>query len=327
MQCGYAPLLYLPEKIMTKYCLICSAARSGSTLLDLLIGGHSRAASLGEFSFLGKAISLNQKCSCGESIHMCIEWKKVFDYVKQDMGVDLLNNPYALKQWDTRASVIIDYKQQTKLYFIANKIRTVWCDVYFELMYNKCLRIALPKSLREGISNSAYLYDVVSAEWDKSLIVDSSKNVHKALALYEKFPENVRIIYLTRDGRGVYNSRRSTFSRSQSIGGWYKYNKRASHLFGKCIPEEGILHLKYEDLVGDLEGSLMSICEFLDAGYEASMMDLGHGERHLVNGNNTMFKRDRGVKLDERWKSELSNEDIQYFNKRCGELNSILGYS
>ena len=66
------------------YCYICSAARSGSTLLDVLLGNHSRVASLGEFSFLSKAIALNQTCSCGESIHKCPAWSKIFYRVKKE---------------------------------------------------------------------------------------------------------------------------------------------------------------------------------------------------------------------------------------------------
>ena len=47
---------------------ICSAARSGSTLTDMFIGGHSQTASLGEINLLGNAISLNAECSCGDKL-------------------------------------------------------------------------------------------------------------------------------------------------------------------------------------------------------------------------------------------------------------------
>jgi hypothetical protein len=33
---------------------VCAAARSGSTLSDMFLGGHSRISSLGELSFRGK---------------------------------------------------------------------------------------------------------------------------------------------------------------------------------------------------------------------------------------------------------------------------------
>lgn len=312
---------------MTKICFICSAARSGSTLLDLLIGGHFAAASLGEFSFLGKALALNQPCSCGEAICECSQWKKVLNHVADDRGIDLRQDPYRLRQWDTRASVVIDHKDQTPVSLLFGKIRSAWCDQYFGRRLDRSLPGLLPKRLRDGVANSFYLYGVIASEWGKQVIVDSSKNVHKALALYSRYPESVRIIYLTRDGRGVYFSRRSSdFSRAESIDGWYKYNARASRLLQSCVAEEHLYRLKYEDLVTRTPEMLEQICRFLGVEFDARMTDLLHGERHLVNGNQTMFKRDRGVKLDERWKSGLSGEELQYFNQRCGALNTALGY-
>ena len=46
---------------------ICSAARCGSTLTDMFIGGHSQATSLGEINFLGRAIGLNEECKTYQS--------------------------------------------------------------------------------------------------------------------------------------------------------------------------------------------------------------------------------------------------------------------
>ena len=54
---------------------ICSAARSGSTLTDMFIGGHSQTASLGEINLLVNAISLNADCSCGDKLSACMQWE------------------------------------------------------------------------------------------------------------------------------------------------------------------------------------------------------------------------------------------------------------
>ena len=310
---------------MSTYLYICSAARSGSTLLDMLIGGHPKSASLGEFSFFGKALKLNQTCGCGNKIHECESWHKVINRVKRERGINLLEEPYALPQWDTNASKVIDYEQQTPLYLKMAKLRSFICKLRFS--YKNRLRTPLPPSLKSGIENTIYLYNIILEEWDKSFVIDSSKNMNKAIALYEEKPKQTKLILLTRDGRGVFHSRFSSgFSREQSLDGWKRYYSNALKLLNKNISKEDLLILKYEDLVCDLAGNLTRICEFIGEEFDESMLDLAAGTRHLVNGNNTMFKRSSGVKFDERWKTDLLEDDLEWFMERAAKLNQALGY-
>lgn len=312
---------------MVKYCFICSAARSGSTLFDILLGGHSSVSSLGEFSFLGKSIALNQNCSCGSKVIDCKMWAKVFRHIRIEKNIDLLENPYELFQWDAQAGVNIDRNVQTKLYLFNKKMRSLLCDVYYRLPNDVRHSVLLPKTILGGIDNSIYLYDVVREVCGSQLIIDSSKNVHKAISVYNRTPNSTRIIYLTRDGRGVYFSRRTSgFSKNDSVSGWYKYNKRASVLLGKSVPPAHFLQIKYEDLVSDLHGVLDTVCRFLDLDYEENMCDFGYGERHLVNGNDTMFHRSRGVVADERWRNGIDDIELRYFYNKCESLNVKLGY-
>jgi len=311
---------------MSAYLYICSAARSGSTLLDMLIGGHSSCASLGEFSFLGKAIKLDQTCGCGDKVRSCPAWAKVLARVKTEKGIDLLQNPYSLRQWDTHASVRIDHEQQNFLYTKMVKIRSLMCKIRYgsEGSY----RLPLARSLAKGIENTIYLYDVILDEWQKDCVVDSSKNMNKAIALHEAAPDKVKILLLTRDGRGVFYSRHSSgFSREESLAGWQRYYSYALDLLDKNIPSENLLVLKYEDLVTDINESLQRICNFIGLDFEPDMVDISKGAGHLVNGNITMHKRDRGVKLDERWKSDLASEDLKWFLERAESLNYRLGYN
>lgn len=54
-----------------KVLYICSAGRSGSTLINLVLGSHSQCMSLGEIEHLPKNIALNTPCSCGAAAR---EW-------------------------------------------------------------------------------------------------------------------------------------------------------------------------------------------------------------------------------------------------------------
>jgi hypothetical protein len=310
------------------HCFICSAARSGSTLLDMLIGGHPRAVSLGEFSFLGKALALGQECSCGAKVSNCPEWSPVLERIAREKGVDLRTDPYALWQWDTRAGTLIDRKQQTRAYLFGSKLRSLVCDLRYRLPPGHALRPPLPERLATGCGNTDYLFDVVAAQWGKEVLIDSSKNVHKALAHYERAPDRTRIVFLTRDGRGVFYSRRTSgFSRERSMQAWERYNRRALRLLPARVRPEHLLQLKYEELVADVQGTLARLCALLGLERDPAVLDLNAGERHLFNGNDTRFAREQGIRQDERWKTGLVGEELAYFLRHGSGLNERLGYS
>ena len=90
---------------------ICSAARCGSTLTDMFIGGHSQATSLGEINFLERAIGLNEECSCGEKLRNCPQWNKIFNNIRLSRNKKKKKNPNAFKLWDILAYNKIDQQQ------------------------------------------------------------------------------------------------------------------------------------------------------------------------------------------------------------------------
>jgi hypothetical protein len=310
---------------MTKYCFICSAARSGSTLLDLMLGAHSTAASLGEFVFLGKALALDQQCSCGAPTTRCPGWAQVFDHIRREAGIDLIASPYALQQWDARASVIIDRNFQTPLYTAATKLRSGWCDARFRQRRER--RLPLPESLARGRDNTLLLYRAIAAVWDKRLLIDSSKNVHHALAVQEVAPRQTYIIYLTRDGRGVYHSRRSSgFSERQAALGWYRYNRRAMKLLEANTPPERLARVRYEDLVSDPGAVMRRLSGFLEIDFEPAMLQPNPATQHIVNGNDVRHRRNLTVRPDERWKQALPQHELERFRRLTRTLNEQLGY-
>ncbi len=312
---------------MPAFCLICSAARSGSTLLDRLLGSHSSAVSLGEISFLNKAISLDQICSCGVHVSVCQTWGEILDRISAETGADLRLDPYAMQFWDARASVLVDKQFQTPYYIFLTKIRTLICDIRYKQKPGNKFRFPLPSKLKAGLHNSIYLYNLLADEWNKTVLIDSSKNVHKALAVYEQSSKNTRVIYQTRDGRGVYHSRRSSgFSSHQSASAWHNYNRRASSYLSNNIPAKHLFRLKYEDLVSNPTQVLTNICDFLELEFEDQMLNFADTEHHLVNGNDMRLKQTDDLKLDERWKQEMTDADLTDFNRLTGSMNQKLGY-
>lgn len=318
---------HAPISIQPNILYVCSAARSGSTLTDMFLGGHSQVASLGELGFLNKDLSVDEFCSCGQKLRECSAWGSVFDRLGKN-APDLRQSPYALRLWDAIAYDKIDHAIQTPMFKIASRLRNLWLD----------LREAVPAALRplfpippirqRALQNKIALYNAIAASWNKRLLVDSSKNPHEAMELYRRWPDRVRIVLVVRDGRGVFLSRlTSGFGRNDSLKGWRNYYRRALRILDTGVPASNLLKLRYEDFASKPDDFGRRLCEFCGLDFESQMLDLGAATRHMVNGNDTRFKAGRGIYLDERWRTQLSVGDLEYFLRKGGAMNSRLGYT
>lgn len=307
---------------------VCAAARSGSTLSDMFLGGHSQMASLGELNFLGKALKLEQQCTCGSSVPACPAWSRVIDALHSGPGVDLRADPYALRLWDALASKVVDPEYQTAAYRRRVQLRKAWLDLRDRLPGRLRRVLPLPGVLADAIDNKLLLYRSIAQAWNKPVLVDSSKSHREAVELYLRRPAQVRIVLLTRDGRGVFLSqKRGGRDNARSLAGWRNYYRRALPLIERHVPEAALFRLRYEDLAREPEATGRRLCAFAGVAFEPSMLDLSQAERHMVNGNDTRFAPGKGFHLDERWRSELAPDDLDYFERQGGgAMNRRLGY-
>lgn len=316
-----------PPRALPQVLYVCSAARCGSTILDMFLGGHPQATSLGEINLFNKALKLRQMCTCGVGLAECPAWARVFAGLKQDSGVDVLADPYGYRLWNARARVVVDAEHQDAVFELRFKLRKAWLLARARLPAFIRQRTPLPPSLRETIDNKMALYRTVAESWGKQVVVDSSKNPWEAIELARRWPQQVKVVLLTRDGRGVYLSRRgSGFDRDECVDGWRTYYRRVLPLFARELPAASVLMLKYEDFARQPEETGRRLCQWVGLDFHPAMLDLAAGERHMVNGNDTRFKPQQGIRLDERWQSELQGEELAYFTERGASLNGRLGY-
>lgn len=304
---------------------ICSAGHSGSTLLDLLLGAHSRIESLGEITQLPKNLALNTECCCGTPIRQCSVWQTVVGKLNQRLGIDIDLDPYSLNLGFIQASVVIDRNQQTKWKVMQRK--AAFAARYFELLYNLPVGILTNRLLLDGVKNKRALYDVVAETTNVDWIVDSSKHYLEAINLYKNDPENTRVILLVRDGRAVYYSGiKHGFSRKVSLDAWKNTYKRALPLIEKYVPKEHVMKVRYEDLASDTKLVLQSICNEVGLGFEPEMLNFHKNTSHITNGNNMRFASSPDIKLDMAWQQKLVGANLEYFNDNARYLNEKLGY-
>lgn len=73
---------------------ITGSNHSGTTLLDLCLGSHSKIVSLGEIAKLQQCYAGGLSCSCGESLPSCPFWKAVERELQRACG-----NEVSLERW------------------------------------------------------------------------------------------------------------------------------------------------------------------------------------------------------------------------------------
>ena len=312
-------------KALIKYVYICSAGYSGSTLLDLLLGSHSRIASLGEIDRLSKNLALNTPCACGQSVRSCPVWSEVISRVGAKLDMDIMTNPYALNMGYPKDWVVIDRQHQTRLYLLRRRI--LLGLYYLRASFGAVVPRVLVRPVEQAVANNVLVFDTVREVLGVDAIVDSSKSYLKAVALYLHDPKSVRILLLTRDGRGVcWSNLKRGAPREQAVRNWKNQYARALPLLERRVKKGHILQVKYEALTANLTSELTRICAFIDQPYEPQMLDFRSKVHHVTDGNDLRLGGPSKMTADIDWQKQLTVEDLDYFERHGGALNRVLGY-
>jgi hypothetical protein len=310
---------------MTKCLYICGAGHSGSTLLDMLLGSHSRIASLGEIINLPMDWATNNRCTCGANVRDCEVWSYVVHEFEQRDGIDVTADPYSLNLGPIYAAVG-DERVTRGVYRLRRRLSAA---LHYLELRSGLFGVLKPvlRGIHTGLENNLALFDMVGKRLGADFVVDSSKVYMKAVGLYKLTPERIRIILLIRDGRAVYHSmRKRGFERQFSLDSWYTHFRRALPLIERQVDPAHVLTVKYEDLATDPARELGRVCAFAGLEFEPAMLDFKSKVHHNVNGNDMRFSNASEIRLDVSWQSKLAEEERQFFMERAGWLNEKLGY-
>jgi hypothetical protein len=140
-------------------------------------------------------------------------------------------------------------------------------------------------------------------------------------------------IHLYRDGRDVALSFRKAIVGEKHIyhiaRQWREEQEASLSLAGK-IGRERILRLKYEDLLTNPENELQKVCRFIGAKYNPVALDYYHSdESHRTAMSGALWENvEKPVISDNynKFKNELSSEDILLFEQVAGDTLQKLGY-
>jgi UDP-N-acetylglucosamine transferase subunit ALG13 len=273
--------------------------RSGSTLLDRLLGQVPGTFSVGEVRDIWhRGVIENRLCGCGASFHDCEIWSEV--------------GKEAFGGWEH-----LNLREVTRL---RSRLDRPW---------------AVPSVLTSKASPTrdadvgAYvgylerLYDAIHRVTGASVIVDSSKIPTYALLLRQVPNIDLRILHLVRDPRGVVYSWQKQVVRADGGGRDEMLRYGVASASARYLFYNGLAHgmralgssyrfVRYEDLIADPLGTLRGTLAFAGLPSDAQTLSFLHGRsadlgpNHTVDGN-PMRLQTGPIELrpDEAWREGM----------------------
>lgn len=297
---------------------IAGVARSGSTVLDSVLGNHPQIQSVGELAKLASDGWLhNFYCSCGNPSQDCPFWGAVHEAwcslngsVSVEEYVDIQNKVEQIHQWP---SLLREHWQSTRT---------------FRLYAEQTLVLLKAIQMVSGCAT----------------IVDSSKGLERVFALSLIPDIDLKIIQLVRDPRGVVWSHKKAFRKDLENGlprdirsqpawrvalYWCRMNLQADWLRRRVGPEKAML-VRYEDFMLQTLPVLEKIGNFIGTDLGNVQQAVKQGTKlyfgHTIAGNRVRMQGELRLKFDQDWLEQLPNRDRRVTELISGWLMNRYGY-
>ncbi len=252
---------------------IVGVGRSGSTILDTLLGNHPEIESVGEFINISRSgWEGNEFCSCRQRALDCEFWNSV------------------KKLWMEEGSVT----EVTEYRSLQNKYEY---RLYKPSQVDRAARDN-PEEFKRFLFLTELLFKCVGQVSGKSIVVDSSKSRSRAYILSKIDSLEVTHIHLIRDARDIIQSLRKAHDAAPEKGvqkslasmpgwrtslSWILSNLQVHHFFYKFAGSR-MCRIRYEDLLVNPEVELNTIqkvsgidlSRVVDAALNETPLEVGH---------------------------------------------------
>ena len=300
------------ERIPLVYIL--SATHSGSTLLTAQLARHPDVCTVGELSGTPYRAEPGYRCSCGAQLRECGFWQKVSEAM--------------LKRGFSYAATTDETDVRNALNPLVRRLlKPLHRGPLLELVRDTALLLCpggLAHIRRQQRLKAALVESIVEAT-GKPILVDSSK-AGMQLKYHLRNPRlDVRVIWLLRDGRGAALSlvRNARIPMQRAAHQWRRSVEEARAIVRRLDPSR-YMQVRYEGLCTDPDETLARVWGFMDGPPSHPHGDSA-AEQHIL-GHRTRLGAVGAIKLDEKWRTQLSPTDLQTFDSVAGQLNRELGY-
>ncbi|MDX6284919.1 MAG: hypothetical protein QOG53_404 [Frankiales bacterium] len=306
---------------MTRVAYVGGVIRSGSTLLDRMLGELPGHVAVGELCYIWEhSVLLNHNCGCGEAFSDCPFWTAVGEQAFGGWGAIDAEQIVALQaSVDTTRDIPRLLTSRGPSDF-AQRVQH-----YLEVLTN----------LYRGIAETA----------GARVVVDSSKHAGPAYLLRRAPDVDLRVVHIVRDPRGVANSLRKKVKRPERDGfedymstwpartvarRWLTTNSLISSMTRLGV---SVTRVRYEDLVSNPHAELSRIAAAVDEPLQPGALDfIADGavklpSAHTLDGNPMRFTTGpMQLRPDEGWRTALPESDRRLVEVSTWPLRRAYGY-
>jgi len=178
------------------------------------------------------------------------------------------------------------------------------------------------------------IYENEARENHKQRLFVKENHLYKYLTfIMAAFPQS-KIVYMVRDPRDMALSwKKSPVLRGgviRAAGVWQADQKQGLRLYTWLQPLGRIYMLKYEHLVAQSERELRRLCNFLEIEFEYEMLNFSQSKLTSRNARRTAvwsnLQKPVMTNNFNKYKTELSADEIAYVEAVCREEMLLLGY-
>ena len=298
--------------------------RSGSTLLERLVGELPGACAVGEVVHLWhRSLVHNERCGCGVPFAECNFWRQVGD---AGFGGWFRVDPLRVARLRTG----VDRNR------------------FVPLLAGPTLPSGLRRTHEDYVGYYRRLYTAVSEVTGCDAVVDSSKHPSLAFCLGKAAGLDVRVIHVVRDSRAVAYSWGERAARPDGGAETYMRRLRPTSSAAQWTGHNALMHLmdhtdtpmmrvRYEDVVQAPVAVLREIASFAGLNVEDGSLrflgedDAGHwaelAPAHTVSGHGLRFSTGRiAIRPDERWQTAMPPVHRQVVTAATFPLLARYGY-
>ena len=291
------------EQGAPKVVYLAGLGRSGSTLIERLVGELPGACAIGEVVHLWhRGLVHNERCGCGLQFAECDFWRQVGD---AGFGGWARVDPIAI----ARLRAEVDRNR------------------FVPLLAGPALPSGFRRTLDEYVDYYRRLYTAVGEVTGCDAVVDSSKHPSLAFCLGRAAGLDVRVIHVVRDSRAVAYSWATRVARPDALTKSYMRQLRPSSSATQWASLNAVMHLlertdtpmlrvRYEDVVREPAAALREISSFAALDLDERALDFlgedaaGYWAKfrpaHTVSGHRVRFSSGRiAIHKDERWRSAM----------------------
>jgi len=297
-----------------KMIFIISSSYSGSTVLTFLLATHPKISTIGELKATAMGDIENYKCSCGQLIQKCSFWNNV------DAEMNSNGKNFSLHNFGTH------FKSDSKICNIL--FRAGVKSYFFETLRNIAINVIpiCKNQFKAILEQNRLIIDIICSFQGGNIFLDSSKDPIRLKFLLSSNQWDIKVINIIRDGRGVINSymRHYKVPIEAATKEWIISQKEINRMI-KYLRKDNYLKVHYEDLCTKPKEVLSGIYKFI--GIELDVVNPGYiSNQHHILGNEMRLRTTNEIKLDEKWKNEMSKRDLEYIESNAGRYNVLLGY-